>query len=479
MSFAPGTGLAGRVWTSGRALTSADIGGDPGCVRRTLAAEAGLRSWIGFPVTLRAEVLGVIGFFSTQAEPAAEEILSMLTGLGSQLGQFIERQQLAEQFRQAQKMEAIGTLAGGIAHDFNNIIAAISGYTELAKLELGDAHPVVNHLDAVLTGSSRAASLVRQIMAFTRQQEHERHPIQLRHVVNEALNLLRASIPSSIDFDIDLDRDLPTVLADATQIHQVVMNLCTNAWHAMKDRPGKLTVRLELWTVDAEFAEIHPGLKCGRCVRLSISDTGHGMDQATQARIFEPFFTTKAPGEGTGLGLAVVHGVVQSHDGVVTVYSRPGEGTIFRIYLPATAVKATEVVSDGTLAPRGQGQRVLFVDDEEPLALMGQMVLVRLGYAVEACTDPKRALELVRTHPARYDLVITDLAMPGLTGTQLAQELLAIRGNLPIVLCTGFAATLTAGRINSIGVREVLLKPLSVQALGLAVSRVLSESKLR
>ena len=251
-----------------------------------------------------------------------------------------EYRTLEEQFRQAQKMEAIGTLAGGIAHDFNNILAAISGYTELARMTLKENPEVREHLGAVLQAASRATDLVRQILTFSRQQPPERRPIQLRPVVAESLKLLRATIPSTIEFDTSLAADAPTVLADATQIHQILMNLGTNAWHAMKDRTGRLQVKLEKCVVDAAHAATQPRLRPGVYARVSVSDTGCGMDQATLRRIFEPFFTTKPPGEGTGLGLAVVHGIMDSHDGAVTVYSQPGEGTVFHLYFPAHAGEA-------------------------------------------------------------------------------------------------------------------------------------------
>ncbi len=476
-TFAPGAGLPGRVWAQGRAEWIADLALAPDYTRRALADALGLHNWIGFPVKLRDEIVGVVGFFATQAGEPGPEKLATLAALGSQLGQFIERQQLAEQFRHAQKMEAIGTLAGGIAHDFNNIIAAITGYAQLAKMESGANPEVASHLDAVLAGSTRAASLVRQILAFSRQQEHERQPIQLRHIVAEALHLLRATIPATIEFEHSFARDLPPVLADATQVHQVVMNLGTNAAHAMHDRPGRLGIRLEGCFVDADMAEAHPGLRPGACVLLSVSDTGDGMDEATVGRIFEPFFTTKAPGEGTGLGLAVVHGVMQSHEGSVTVCSRPGEGTVFRLYFPACPAEAAETELDETDVPAGHGERVLYVDDEAPIARVTGRVLEHLGYAVETHTKPVEALAAVRREPGRYDLVITDLAMPVMSGTDLAREILALRPDLPVLLATGYTATLTPARVQAMGIRELLSKPISVHALGTVVARVLAGAK--
>jgi len=386
------------------------------------------------------------------------------------------QRQLEEQFRQAQKMEAIGTLAGGIAHDFNNILAAINGYIELAKMRV-TTDPVANkYLEAVLQGGARAVALVRQILTFSHRQEEQRLPVQLRHLVAEPLNLLRATIPSSIEFEVSLASDLPAVLADATQIHQIVMNLCTNAAHAMKGRPGTLGVRLAHFAADAFMARSIPGLSAGPYVRLSISDSGCGMSQSTLSRIFEPFFTTKAPGEGTGLGLSVVHGIMQSHGGAISVYSTPGEGTVFHLYFPVTADDASPVEDAATETPAGHGERVLVVDDEKPLALLGQTMLQELGYTVENTTSPVEALALVRDQPDSYDLVVTDLTMPGMLGTDLVRELLLIRPDLPVIITTGYSATLTEQRVLEMGARALLLKPLTLHSLGVAVHRVLAKT---
>jgi PAS domain S-box-containing protein len=475
LTLPPTASLPGRVCTAGNAVCVAPLADALEFPRAAETAAAKLHAWVGFPVKVRDEVVAVAGFFSATPPDADPMMLSLLTSFGRQLGQFAERQQLAEQFRQAQKMEAIGTLAGGIAHDFNNIIAGINGYADLAKMTLnGGNAEVQEYLDAVLAGGGRAAALVRQILAFSRQQEHERRPVQLRHVVGEALKLLRATIPATIDFDFSFDRDLPTAMADATHVHQIVMNLCTNAWHAMGDRPGRLGVKLERCAVDAELAALHPGLRPGSHVRLSVSDTGHGMDQATLERIFEPFFTTKAPGEGTGLGLSVVHGIMQSHEGAVTVQSQPGEGTVFRLYFPACAEASSEKAVEPANLPLGRGQRVLYVDDEAPLALIAGRVLERLGYAAATYTSPLAALEAVRAEPTRYDLVITDLAMPAMAGLELAQQMLAIRADLPVVLMTGYTASLTPARVQALGLRDLLSKPISVPALATMAARVLA-----
>jgi len=386
------------------------------------------------------------------------------------------RKKLEEQFRQSQKMDAIGTLAGGIAHDFNNILAAINGYTELSRMQLKDNPDVHGYLGAVLQASNRATDLVRQILTFSRQQKIERRPIPLQPIVTEAFKLLRSSIPSTIEFEIML-KDAPVVLADATQIHQVLMNLGTNAWHAMKDRPGKLQVKLERIVVDAAHAPSQARLNLGDYARLSVSDSGIGMDPETQKRIFEPFFTTKPIGEGTGLGLAVVHGIMASHDGAVIVYSEPGEGTVFHLYFPAFAGAAAATIDVGQV-PRGKGERILFVDDEELLVKLGGQTLRALGYEVTATTQPDAALAMVRADPNRFALVLTDQTMPGMTGVDLARQILQLRPELPIILLTGYGLSLTSERIKAAGIRHLLLKPTSIHSLGTAVHAAISTQSL-
>jgi PAS domain S-box-containing protein len=389
-----------------------------------------------------------------------------------------EGRKLEEQYRQSQKMEAIGTLAGGIAHDFNNILAAMNGYTELAKMLPRGDPKLGDYLDNVLKAGSRAKDLVQQILTFSRQQEQQRRRIQLAPVVEESLKLLRASIPSTIQFQITITPRLPTVLADPTQIHQIVMNLGTNAWHAMKDRTGWLRVNLENFVADAGFAEINPPLQPGPYVHLSVADTGCGMERAVQERIFEPFFTTKGIGEGTGLGLSVVHGIMQDHDGLITVYSTPGEGAIFHLYFPANAGPTAVPAAPAEATVSGAGKRVLFVDDEEMLARLGQNSLERLGYEVEARTSVAEALTRVRADPRRYDLVITDQTMPEMTGVEFAAALLKIRPDLPIILTTGYSPTLTAERVRALGIRELLLKPQTIQTLSATVQRALNGERV-
>jgi CheY-like chemotaxis protein len=286
--------------------------------------------------------------------------------------------------------------------------------------------------------------------------------------------LLRASVPSTIEFGTSFAADAPTVFADTTQIHQVLMNLGTNACHAMKDRTGRLEVKLENFVVDSVIAATQPQLRPGVYARISVSDTGPGMDPATLRRIFEPFFTTKPRGEGTGLGLAVVHGIMDTHDGAITVYSQPGDGTVFHLYFPAHAGEAAVTAADDQPLPLGDGARLLFVDDEESLVQLGKKTLVTLGYQVEIATQSAAALAMVRADPQRFALVLTDLTMPETTGLQLASELLKIRPGLPIILMTGYSASLTPERVRAAGIRQLLLKPTSMRSLGTAVHAALS-----
>ncbi len=380
---------------------------------------------------------------------------------------------LEVQVRQAQKMEALGTLAGGIAHDFNNILGAITGYTELAKIDSTSATVQASH-NEILLACKRAADLVRQILAFSRQQEQRRVPLHLWPVIEEATKLLRAALPTTIEFHQEHAPDVPVVLADPTQIHQVVMNLSTNAAHAMGGGPGRFTVKLERFEADAAFTQLHPGSRSGSYALLSVSDTGHGMERPVLDRIFDPFFTTKQPGEGTGLGLAVVHGIVQNHQGLITVLSRLGEGTVFKLYFPAhegAVARETLAVEE---VPLGRGQRVLVVDDEVPLVEMVGRILTKIGYTVETSTLPVEALANFCAAPQRYDLILTDLTMPQLTGLEFARRALAVRPQLPIILMTGFNANLTDEQLAAVGFKYVLLKPVTLKNLSQAIDRLLA-----
>ena len=378
------------------------------------------------------------------------------------------------QRRQAQKMEAIGVLAGGIAHDFNNLLGAILGYTDLALHEVAPSAPVAQYLQEVLTAGRRAQSLVLQILTFSRASEPERIPVQLRLIVKEALKLLRASLPTTIDIRQDIDHDDGTVLADPTQMHQVLMNLCANAEYAMRDTGGILEVRLDTVELDtgavAHYAELVPG----SYVRLTIRDTGHGIPPEVATRVFEPFFTTKGVGQGTGMGLAVVHGIVTSHGGAITLQSTPGQGTTCEVYLPRLDMVVDDTTSRDESLPVGKGV-ILFIDDEEAIARVSQQMLERLGYQAVVRTSSLAALETFRQTPHHFDLVITDQTMPHMTGEALACELRRIRPDIPIILCTGFSHTIDAKKALAQGIDAFLMKPLVARDLGLAIQHVLEQ----
>jgi len=382
-----------------------------------------------------------------------------------------ERKFMEARLRQAQKMEAIGTLAGGIAHDFNNILAAIIGYAELTLADIPPWARHRNNIEQVIRAGERASDLVKQILSFSRQTEHERRPIEIRPVVKETLKLLRASLPSTIEIRNQVSARQSPVLADPTQIHQVLMNLCTNAAQAMKDRDGLLTVSLDEVDLGPEAAA-GPELKPGRYLKLTVSDTGPGIDPAIIERIFEPYFTTKKPGEGTGMGLAVVHGIVKSHGGAISVESRPGQGAAFSVFLPAIEEEPAQEMKPALPLPRGQ-ERILLVDDEAPLTEMGRQLLESLGYRVEASTSSLKALEAFRYQPDLYDLVITDQTMPHLTGMELAREILKTRPGLPIILCSGFSETSTQERAEELGIRAVCMKPVVLSELAQTVREAL------
>jgi nitrogen-specific signal transduction histidine kinase/CheY-like chemotaxis protein len=380
---------------------------------------------------------------------------------------------LEKQLRQAQKMEAIGTLAGGIAHDFNNILTIIIGYAEILLDTCSEDDPMRTDLQEVLSAGYRGRSLVEQILTFSRQTEQEQKPLQIGSVIKETLKLLRASIPKTVEIREDVAPEAGMVLADPTQIHQVLMNLCTNAAHAMREKGGELEVRLVDVNLDAEtVAARYPNLTPGPYLRLTVQDTGHGMEREVMERIFDPFFTTKGPGEGTGLGLAMVYGIVRAHRGEITVYSEPGKGTTFNVFFP----KIENQTSAETISPRppSEGQeRILFVDDEKVVVQMGRKMLERLGYQVTTSTDGSDALETFRSQPEQFDLVITDQTMPNMTGAELAQELMRIRPDIPVILCSGFSELIDQEKAKAMGIQEFIMKPLLMHEIAETIRNIL------
>jgi len=382
------------------------------------------------------------------------------------------KQSDAAQLR-SHKLEALGTLAGGVAHDFNNILLAIMGNAGLAEADLPPDHPVRDNLAEITRATNRAADLVRRILGFSRPQDERQSPISLRPVVEEAVNLLRASLPAMIHITTTYADDLPHVTANATQMHQVVVNLGTNAAHALGVRGGDMQVALDAVTLSAEDAAGLSGLHEGLHVRLTVTDTGSGIDQATLDRIFDPYFTTKPASQGTGLGLAVVHGIIVSHHGAITVRSTFGQGSAFTIYLPAAhgATEQAHLAADGV--PRGRGEHVLFIDDEPALVRLGIRVLERLGYRVTGCQDPSAALEMFRSDPKAFDLVLTDLAMPPMTGFDVAQAILALRPSIPVLLTSGYMRTEDRDAAVALGIRDVLPKPTTRELLGRTLRQVL------
>jgi PAS domain S-box-containing protein len=366
---------------------------------------------------------------------------------------------MERQLRQAQKMEAIGTLAGGIAHDFNNILAAIIGYSEMVLFKIEKGSPIRHNLEQVLRASNRAKELVKQILAFSRQNEQELKPIHVGIIIKEAMKLLRASLPTTIEIRQQLAARNALVLADPVQIHQVVMNLCANAAHAMRAGGGVLEVALAEVELDGQAVEHHTDLAPGHYLCLTIKDSGHGMSPEIMARIFDPFFSTKIPGEGTGMGLSVVHGIVKAHGGTIEVASELGAGTSFQVYLPR--LQSDTVLKPRTRPPIARGnERILLVDDEEPVVDMGRQILTHLGYEVIALTSSEKAIELFRQDPSQFDLVITDQTMPRITGIELAREILAICPEMPVILCTGFSDIVTAEEAKREGIREYVMKPI-------------------
>jgi signal transduction histidine kinase len=387
-----------------------------------------------------------------------------------------ERQKMEAQLRQAQKMEAIGTLAGGIAHDFNNILGAIMGFTELTRNSLPKGSQECSNLTQVLKAGERARDLVKQILVFSRGTPQERRPLHINSVIKETLKLLRASLPATINIQENLTAPAAIVLGDQTQIQQVLMNLAANAAQAIGENGGILEVNLkEIYLGQNDLGQ-YPDLTPGPYVMLSVRDTGQGMGQEVIPRIFEPFFTTKGVGKGTGMGLAIVHGIVKANGGEITVSSQPGQGAAFTILLPKILdeVEPGQEVSGplGSPIPTGNNS-ILFIDDEEMLAHMAKKMLIKLGYEVVAATSSLEAIKIFQSQPEKFDLVITDQTMPEMTGIQLSQKIRQLRPDIPIIICTGYSEKVSEEKIKAAGINDLLMKPFGMHNLAVTIRKVL------
>ncbi|OQX96477.1 hypothetical protein B6I21_00895 [candidate division KSB1 bacterium 4572_119] len=382
-----------------------------------------------------------------------------------------EHLQLEMRLRQAEKMEAIGTLAGGIAHDFNNIIGAIIGYTELSMDDVKD-EATIHNLKQIIKASHRAKDLVQQILAFSRQDEKERKPLQISLIVKEALKMLRASLPATIDIIPNIQDKAGLVLADPTHIHQVVMNLCLNSAHAMREKGGELEVSLKEVKIDNDSLKQYQELKAGPYIKLMVKDSGQGIDANIIDRIFEPYFTTKEVDEGSGMGLSLVHGIVKRYNGEITVFSEKNKGTTINVLLPKIFKKLNNHIEGKKPLKKGH-EKILYIDDEQNLVEVGTQMLKRLGYKVFSTMSSLEALNMFESNPDIYDLVITDQTMPGMTGAELALKLMNIRSDIPIILCTGHSEVISEEKTKEMGIREFIMKPLFSEDLATVIRRVL------
>jgi len=385
-----------------------------------------------------------------------------------------EKKELETMLRQAQKMEAIGTLAGGISHDFNNILFPIIGYVEMTMDDLPPESIGRKNLAEVLKAAERARKLIQQILIFSRQKDQELKPLKIQPIIKESLKLLRATLPSTIEIRQNINNKCGPVLADPTQIHQIMMNLCTNAYHAMLKSGGVLYVELKEISVISDDPEHLSNMNQGSYLKLSVKDTGHGIPPDIIDRIFEPYFTTKDKEKGTGLGLAVVHGIVRNHKGYISVNSEPGKGTLFNIWFPLIEIRSSvsEMQNIHETVPTGN-ERILVIDDEEQIIQMQKQLLERLGYKVTTRTSSLDAFETFKESPGDFDLVITDMTMPNMTGIELSRSLMNIRPDIPVILCTGFSEIITEENAKAFGIREFVMKPILRNNIARAIRRAL------
>lgn len=409
-------------------------------------------------------------------EKRIEGVIAIVQDITAEKRAEEEKTRMKEQLRQAQKMEAIGTLAGGIAHDFNNMLAVIMGNAELALDEIDGNQIYRRNIEQIVKASKRARDLVKQILTFSRKTEGKRKPLKLTPLIKETFTLLRGSLPTTIAINLDIQAGSDTVSTDPSQIQQIIMNLATNAAYAMQEKGGMLTIGLS----DGRFSEDEPlpdpEMSAGDYVKLTVRDTGKGMSARTLRRIFEPFFTTKPAGQGTGMGLAVVYGIVKGHGGAITVESERGKGSCFTVFLPRAEERAREGTVEQSRAPKGRG-RILLVDDEPLVVEMVSQILESLGYEVTTANNGAEALDIFKDKPSRFDLVLTDQTMPEITGIDLAGKMLKRRKDIPIILFTGYSETVSPEKAKAAGIREFVMKPITKQEIAETVRQVLDAAK--
>ena len=406
-----------------------------------------------------------------------EAILSVARDISENKRAQEERAALEKHVRQAHKMEAIGTLAGGIAHDFNNILGAIIGFAELAQMKAAERGFEQDYFEMVLEASYRAKELVHQILSISRRTEQEKKPVMIGPIIKETLKLLRASIPTTVRIVQEINVIDAAIMADPTQVHQIIMNLGANASQAMAEKGGQLTVSLDEVEISPNDLRLKMGLIAGRYLRLTVNDTGMGIDPGVRDRIFDPYFTTKKAQEGTGLGLSIVHGIVKSYGGEIRVYSEPGMGSTFSLYLPALEDFKTDSESREELPLQRGNERILFIDDEQQLVRLGSETLKMLGYEVIAQISSLKALEIFRLTPEKFDLVITDLTMPEMTGLELAKKIKETRADIPIILCTGFSAKIASEKYTDAGISQVVMKPILTREISRIVRQELDKAR--
>ena len=486
--------LCGLSVSTEESIFSIEIQNDARCTWQE-CKQAGITSFAAIPLIHRDEVIGTLGiasikmrdfrkrrqFLEAIANDVAmylynsllyEKVRTYSMDLEVQLS---ERKQIEKILRQTQKMEAIGKLAGGIAHDFNNILSPVLGYTEMALGDLQKDSPIYANLMEVFKAGIRAKDLVRQILTFARESETERRPIDVSIPVKEAIKLLRSTLPSTIDIAVKIPTDLAPILGDATQIYQIVMNLCTNAAHAMEKRGGRLEMSIEQVYWDSKYIVNYKILPKGYYIKLVISDTGDGIEPDVLESIFDPYYSTKGEGKGTGLGLAVVQSIVKSHDGEIHVYSEPEKGTTFTIYFPTIEAKIISPPEKKQALLTGT-ESILLVDDEIAIVKMGKQVLEKYGYKVTTASQSTEALRIFKQKPYHFDAVITDMTMPKMRGDQLARKMIEIRPNIPIIMCTGFSRHFSEGILKESGIQAAIMKPFTNEDLCLAVRNAIDDN---